>query len=79
MRNWVIPAGLFGNVMIEHVGQGNKSISPQLTDVDSKKPTTDNESELFEIVVRKSLKLWTYVTNRLIVTFHVSDFSFYLL
>jgi hypothetical protein len=37
--------------MIEHVGQGNKSISPQLTDVDSKKPTTDNESELFEIIV----------------------------
>jgi hypothetical protein len=65
--------------MIEHVGQGYKSIGPQLTDVDSKKPTTDNESELFVIIVRKSLKLWTYVTNRLIVTFHVSDFSFYLL
>ena len=65
--------------MIEHVGQGDKSIGSQLADVDSKKPTTDDESKLFEIIVRKSLKLWTDVTNRLIITFHVSDFCFYLL
>ena len=74
MRDRVKPAGLFRDAMVEHISQWHQGVSSQLADINPKKSTTDNQSELLEIIIRKPLELRTNVTNRLVITSHVGHF-----